>query len=273
MRRGILCLSFLLFWIRSGASEPLDSAFTRFQYFDYDQGILWTATVTLRKGETEVDLVSAVHIADREYYQEIQRELSSCDKVFFELVANEKAKQATSLSKLLIEVSQALGLSHQVAEIDYNQPNFIHADLSWQEIAELLKGGNLPPPPEEPLIRKVIPNLPRELHFQEDPFLYDPKSRAAFKVALGRILGDIEGAFALMNANLNKESVLITKRNARALQVAKPYLKGKTRVAIFYGAAHMPDFAKRLRKMGFKPVFVRWHMAWRIGRVPHVRWF
>ena len=37
---------------------------------------------------------------------------------------------------------------------------------------------------------------------------------------------------------------------------------GKKRIAIFYGAAHMPDLAAQIEKMGFKPVETKWYQAW-----------
>src|SRR5690349_18081884 len=37
---------------------------------------------------------------------------------------------------------------------------------------------------------------------------------------------------------------------------------GKKDIAIFYGAAHMPDLSKRLTDMGFQPIATEWRMAW-----------
>jgi hypothetical protein len=38
---------------------------------------------------------------------------------------------------------------------------------------------------------------------------------------------------------------------------------GKKKISLFYGAAHMPDLAKRVREMGFKPAgAVEWKQAW-----------
>ena len=42
--------------------------------------------------------------------------------------------------------------------------------------------------------------------------------------------------------------------------------KGRKKLGIFYGAAHMPDMEKRLQKMGFAQVGKpRWLVAWDIG--------
>ncbi len=259
----------------SADTLALDAAFTKFDYLDYDRGILWTATVTFRRGDVEVDLVSVVHFADKGYWREIQRELASCDRVFFELVAGkERENNLSSFARLQIEAGRVLNLAFQLLQIDYNLPNFVHADLSWAEILKLLEGGRLPPPPQNPILKKVVPSLsgPHDLQL-EDPFADNPSGRAALKVFLGQILGDVQHALQAFNIEHARDSILIGKRNTRAMDVVRPNLHGKTRLAIFYGAAHMPDFARRLRELGFKPVYVRWHMAWRIGRVPLQRWF
>jgi hypothetical protein len=58
-------------------------------------------------------------------------------------------------------------------------------------------------------------------------------------------------------------SVILTERNKAAVRVLENVLKdGKRDIAIFYGAAHMPDLAERLKTMGFKPVATEWRMAW-----------
>ena len=48
------------------------------------------------------------------------------------------------------------------------------------------------------------------------------------------------------------------------LDILKQQLKaGKKRIAIFYGAAHMPDFDKRLKDdFGMKPTTNEWIDAW-----------
>ena len=58
--------------------------------------------------------------------------------------------------------------------------------------------------------------------------------------------------------------MLIDDRNAAAMQVFQTELaKGTKRIAIFYGAAHMPDFECRLRKdFGLKPKGQQWLTAW-----------
>jgi len=59
-------------------------------------------------------------------------------------------------------------------------------------------------------------------------------------------------------------STLITDRNAAALDVLRARIEaGDTRLAIFYGAAHMDDFDERLRQdFGLQPRDAVWLEAW-----------
>ena len=59
-------------------------------------------------------------------------------------------------------------------------------------------------------------------------------------------------------------SVILTDRNKVALQVLRKQLQGgKKNLAIFYGAAHLPDMEKRMiENMGFERKGMRWVAAW-----------
>jgi hypothetical protein len=59
-------------------------------------------------------------------------------------------------------------------------------------------------------------------------------------------------------------STLITDRNGAALEVLSEQIAaGKERIAIFYGAAHMDDFDRRLREdFELQPGETVWLEAW-----------
>jgi hypothetical protein len=61
-------------------------------------------------------------------------------------------------------------------------------------------------------------------------------------------------------------STLIEGRNQAALKVLKKQIDGgKRKIAIFYGAGHMPDFEKRLvADFGLKLDTERWVEAWNL---------
>ncbi|MBM4022226.1 MAG: hypothetical protein FJ284_08290 [Planctomycetes bacterium] len=61
-----------------------------------------------------------------------------------------------------------------------------------------------------------------------------------------------------------KGSTLITDRNAAAAEaLRRRIVRGDRRIAIFYGAAHMEDFDRRLREdFGLQPGETVWLEAW-----------
>jgi len=71
-----------------------------------------------------------------------------------------------------------------------------------------------------------------------------------------------------LTAGLNDEkgSVILTDRNKVALKVlARELAAGKKKLAIFYGAAHLPDLEERMiEKMGFERKATRWVTAWKL---------
>ena len=58
--------------------------------------------------------------------------------------------------------------------------------------------------------------------------------------------------------------ILVADRNQAALKVfQKELAQGKKKIGILYGAAHMPDFEKRLREdFGLKRAGEQWLTAW-----------
>ena len=59
-------------------------------------------------------------------------------------------------------------------------------------------------------------------------------------------------------------STLIEVRNARALDVLRSELaEGHRRLAVLFGAGHLPDLARRLeREFGFEAAGIDWMPAW-----------
>ncbi len=68
-----------------------------------------------------------------------------------------------------------------------------------------------------------------------------------------------------------KGSTLVAERNKKALQVLRREIDaGKKKLAIFYGAAHMPDMSKRLMsEFDLVPASTVWLDAWKLARIAH----
>jgi len=221
-----------------------------------------------------VDLVAAVHIGSRSYYESLERRFKDYDCVLYELVAAEKSrvpkpgrKPAGMIGQAQTGLTSLLGLEFQLERIDYAAKNFVHADLSPGEFDDAMerRGESW---------WTMFGKLMRESMNQ--------KNAPAQEVSVGDLFGALFGSdrelrlrrimavqftdMEVLTAAFSGEegSTIITDRNAAAIDVMRRQIaKGKRKIAIFYGAAHMPDFDTRLRKdFGLEPVRTEWLEAW-----------
>jgi hypothetical protein len=93
-------------------------------------------------------------------------------------------------------------------------------------------------------------------------FLADPDSGIKLRRMLAKTFDSANTPHALLRPTQVRS--LLDDRNERAMNVLQEQLdKGKTRIAFFWGAAHMPDLEKRLiLGYGFERQSVRWRNAW-----------
>ncbi len=87
----------------------------------------------------EVDLIGAVHIADKSYYKTLNEMFRSYEALLYEMVTDPEmvkqlkkgnVKDRSAISALQGGMKEALGLSFQLEEIDYDAKNFVHADMN-----------------------------------------------------------------------------------------------------------------------------------------------
>jgi hypothetical protein len=91
-----------------------------------------------RPGVT-VDLVGAIHIGDKTYYDELNKLFEGYEVVLYELVAPEGTRvpkegrergNAHPVAALQNGMGAMLELEHQLDRVDYTKENFVHADMS-----------------------------------------------------------------------------------------------------------------------------------------------
>jgi len=238
---------------------------------------------TSPKGDHEltVDLVGAVHVGDRAYYDKLNKLFESYDVLLYELVAPpgtriEKGgkKSDNPVSMLQKMMKSILDLDLQTDRIDYTKENFVHADMSPDQMAEAMrKRGET----GLTLVLNIFADVLRQQNLQEankqkskhadeddlDLFsmLFDPDSGLKLKRAMADQMAQLGGGVGLGHTLTN---LLITDRNQAAFKVLEQQIaKGHKKIGIFYGAAHLPDFEKRLReKLGLQPTSQRWLTAW-----------
>jgi len=226
-----------------------------------------------RQGPT-VDLVSAIHVAEKDYYRQLNRAFEDYDVVLYEMVAPEGTRipkggrkaggnPVSSVQKAMTEI---LALSFQLEEIDYTRKNLVHADMSPDQVAKSMqkRGDSL----MSMFLRMMGYAIARQGHtsgaadVQLLLALFD-KNRA---LALKRIMAE---QFEVMGGSMMEfgnvaGGTIIADRNKAALEVLRKQIAaGKQKIAIFYGAGHMPDFAQRLRDdFALVPISTRWLVAW-----------
>ncbi|KAL8153187.1 hypothetical protein V2J09_010947 [Rumex salicifolius] len=135
-------------------------------------GDLQTAVVSYRKRFPwsllrpflQVDLVSTIHIADKEYFETLQKELETYDCVLYEMVASkeslEKRKNPAAATRLKAatrsrgfnilgciqrQMARILMLDFQLDCLDYQAENWYHADLDFEtfKMLQMEKGESL----------------------------------------------------------------------------------------------------------------------------------
>ena len=247
---------------------------------------LETATVRYQpaKGEGDliVDLVSVVHLGERGYYRKLNDQFEQYDVVLYELVAPKGTRipkggrKSTDNPLALIQkvATLVLNLEMQTDRIDYTRDNFLHADLSPAEMAEEIRkrgddGITLFLSIAADLLRQqnLLAMKQKESPAKEEPFdffamLTDPTAPSKLKRMMAEQLADLESPDGALGKTIS--TILISDRNKAALKVFQTELaKGPKKIAIFYGAGHMPDFEKRLRSdFGLVPVSTQWLPAW-----------
>jgi hypothetical protein len=235
------------------------------------------------EGKLTVDLVGVVHVGDRGYYEKLNKQLAQYDVVLYELVAppgtripkGGKRDRDNLLSKIQEIVKTVLDLESQTERIDYTRKNFVHADLSPEQMAEAIRkrGDN-----GFTLFLGVMADFLKQQNLQEtkgdktpaledddiDLFslFLDPDSPVKLKRLMARQFAEMDSLEGGLGKTIS--TILVSDRNQAAMKVfQKELAKGKKKIAIFYGAAHMPDFEKRLREeYGLKRGGEQWLAAW-----------
>jgi hypothetical protein len=254
-------------------------------------GRLETSIVTYRNADgVTVDLIGAVHIADAAYYEALNKRFDGYDAVLFEMVRpRDVAAPAGATTRPGATTAPArprpgalrwvgalqrfmrdnLELEHQLESIDYDKPNFVHADLDAETFLEMQKARG------ESFTKMMIQVMLRELGkgpaaganqpnlFELLAALQAPDRARQLKIVLAKQFEQMDDMLSGLEGP--NGSVILTERNKAALKVLQDRIKhGDTKLAIFYGAGHFKGMEKILsEEMGFTQVGnPQWITAW-----------
>jgi hypothetical protein len=221
-----------------------------------------------------IDLIAAVHVADGSYYDRLNELFAKYDVVLYELVAPEGtkfAKGARPPSQHPVTIVQnvmtsVLALQFQLDSIDYAKANMVHADMSPKQLAEAIdKSGESV---WAMFFRIMVYAMARQGYGDDIDTgrwvlaLLDKNRALAMKRLMAEEMQDLDGTMAAIDGP--KGSALISGRNKVALEVLRKQIAaGKNKIAIFYGAGHMPGMGRSLRDdFHLEPTATRWLVAW-----------
>ena len=285
---GLRQLLVILALMISCAPTGSKAQFIRFAEAPQDwHGSLQTSVSRYRSASgVELDLVAAVHVADKRYYDKLNAYFADRDLVLYELVTDgSSTDSARGMSEsglsvvgwLQVTAASLLGLRFQLDEIAYGASNFRHADLSVSELQAIMAAK------QENFITLFVAMASAQLASEQQARIREDLPASSFttmallsalssedrsqavKYLLGKELGR-SGSIAIDPA-MESQLTLLGVRNEAALSALRNVLEqGQARtISLFYGAAHMAGLERVITgELGFELEERLWLAAWQI---------
>ena len=221
----------------------------------------------------EVELLGAIHVGERAYYQQLQKHMDAAECVLYEgvkdetktykkLTPEEKAKEAAGTAYQ--KFANLTGRSYQKLNIDYERKQSENCDMTIQQMraildAEVALGGQGAVDATRAIKKfSFIIKLMRgdstlfNLAIWVQRMSYN-KADLRLKEVL-HACEDKQLADPLLNSRLYK--LLVEDRNDHVIKELSHRLKTHSKVKKFlviYGAAHLPGMEKSLLELGYVP--------------------
>ena len=174
------------------------------------------------------------------------------------------------MSKAQVALTKALDLTFQLDEIDYGQPNFVHADLTPSEFRQSMADRN----------ESLYVYFWRIFFASVNEYARDPLGLNDWQMLAGMVTSGEDNSLKTMMAwemtdidavqdilGEDSDSAIVGARNEKAIAVLRSRMDaGDRRIGIFYGVAHMPDLEERLLdEVGLTYETTTWVDAWQLG--------
>lgn len=226
-----------------------------------------------------IDLIGAVHIGEKDYYDALNTKFEGYEVLLYELVAPPNTKipkgakggSAHPIAALQKGMQSMLGLEHQLECVDYTKDNFVHADMSPEEFSKSMtdRGESF----GQMFLRSIGAGLAQQATGTSGTSDFEMLSALFAKNRAQKLRAAMAGQFENMESQIMlfdgpEGSTILTERNRKAFEVLAEQLKsGKKNIGVFYGAAHLPDMDKRLlADFGMqRKGELTWVKAWSLG--------
>lgn len=226
-----------------------------------------------------VDLIGVVHIGETEYYETLNETFKNYDGVLFELIAPEGTVipkggdrgegGGNPIAALQQGMQAVLGLEFQLEHINYEQENFVHADMTPEEYVQSMSDN------DESFGKMFLKAVGQSMaqsgkasmsNFDLMRVMLAKDKEVETRKVFAKQMMDMEGGMAIFEGR--EGSTIINHRNGKAMQVLDRELAaGKKKLAIFYGAGHLPDMDRRLTSdFKMKRAGQYWLEAWKLKR-------
>lgn len=224
---------------------------------------------TYQRGDATLTLFGCIHVADQAYYDDLQQRFAACDALLFEMIGPaglrpypgmELGADGHWISTLQVGMANGLQLADQFECLDYRPEQFVHADMTDDEWYEALERAGSSELGEMFSVGDV--EIDREAEAKQRPIDLVGAFRrgggiAELRLIVARLMCEPDGTH-------DEPTVVIHARNERCLEVLKQQVAaGRTRLGIFYGAAHMEHLEQRLLDdLGWRRTGEQWVEAW-----------
>ncbi len=278
LRMKLFVTIFAAYALVISAKEPTKEPRAATDFIRVDRSeenvLLQPALATYEKNGVKVSLIGAVHIADKAYFNDLNKRFKSYDRVLFEMIGGDqleklrkqeaegKKAEESPLGQVYKMVSGFLALADQKTEIDYTAENFVHADLTMEEYQTLQeeRGESLLGFAMEAAKNTDMKTQPSTMALMQAVMVGD--SKKAKLLLVDALAGGDEAMGGLV-----APTVVISDRNEKALKVLDAQIaKGDKNLGIFYGAAHFPAMEKTLLEKGYRKTKQEWLTAWTVEK-------
>lgn len=243
-----------------------------------------------------VDLLGAIHLGEASYYEELNRRFAEYDSLLYEAVIPEKALKRglrpggkgagrrlsddeawteskvglATISALQVGMKDVLGLEFQLTGVDYTPANFVHADMTQEEMEQSMadRGESF----SEMLAREMAKATMKQqnrnpLAMNLDIVLSVLASDRQYRVRRIAAVEMVRASDGDVFASSDGTSTIITERNIKALKVLRRELHRdkNQKLGLFYGAGHFADMEERMvSEFGFERISEEWITAWNL---------